>query len=52
MAWHLDPEWSFNPDPGKATEVEVTGGPGAEMREAVSSEAGWPEHLEHFRRAA
>lgn len=72
MAWHLDPEWKFNPDPGKATEVEVTfdaegdgtlvtlehrgfevhGAPGAEMRDAVSSEGGWPEHLEHYRRAA
>jgi uncharacterized protein YndB with AHSA1/START domain len=72
MAWQLDPEWEFNPDPGKATEVEVTfeaegdgtlvtlehrgfevhGEPGAEMREAVGSEGGWPEHLEHYRKAA
>jgi uncharacterized protein YndB with AHSA1/START domain len=72
MGWHLNPEWVFDPDPAKATEVEVTfepegdgtqvtlehrgfevhGGPGAAMREAVSSEGGWPEHLEHYRRAA
>jgi hypothetical protein len=31
---------------------EVHGEPGAGMREAVSSEGGWPEHLEHYRRAA
>jgi uncharacterized protein YndB with AHSA1/START domain len=24
LAWHLSPEWSFDPDPAKATEVEVT----------------------------
>ena len=23
LAWHLDPEWKFDPDPAKATEVEV-----------------------------
>jgi uncharacterized protein YndB with AHSA1/START domain len=72
MAWQLDPEWKFDPDPAKATDVEVTfvaegegtqvtlehrgfevhGAPGAGMREAVSGAGGWPEHLEHFRRAA
>ena len=72
LAWQLDPEWRFDPDPAKATEVEVTfiaedgatrvtlehrgfevhGTPGAGMREAVSSDGGWPEHLEHYRRAA
>ena len=72
MAWHLNPEWVFDPDPARATEVEVTfaaegdgtrvtlehrgfevhGAPGAGMREAVGSEGGWPEHLEHFRRIA
>ena len=31
---------------------EVHGAPGAGMREAVSSEGGWPEHLEHYRRIA
>jgi Activator of Hsp90 ATPase homolog 1-like protein len=24
LAWHLTPEWSFDPDPAKATEVEAT----------------------------
>jgi Activator of Hsp90 ATPase homolog 1-like protein len=24
LAWQLDPRWSFDPDPAKATEVEVT----------------------------
>jgi uncharacterized protein YndB with AHSA1/START domain len=24
LAWHLDPEWGFDPDPAHATEVEVT----------------------------
>jgi uncharacterized protein YndB with AHSA1/START domain len=24
LAWHLTPEWGFDPDPAKATEVEVT----------------------------
>jgi uncharacterized protein YndB with AHSA1/START domain len=24
IAWQLDPEWRFDPDPAKATEVEVT----------------------------
>ncbi len=24
IAWHLSPEWSFDPDPAKATEVEAT----------------------------
>jgi uncharacterized protein YndB with AHSA1/START domain len=24
LAWHLTPEWQFDPDPAKATEVEVT----------------------------
>ena len=72
MAWQLDPEWSFEPDESKATDVEVTfepeedgtrvtlehrgfevhGAPGAGMREAVSGEGGWPEHLEHYRRVA
>jgi uncharacterized protein YndB with AHSA1/START domain len=23
LAWHLSPEWSFDPDPAKATEVEA-----------------------------
>ena len=23
LAWHLTPEWKFDPDPAKATEVEV-----------------------------
>ena len=31
---------------------EVHGAPGAGMRKAVSAEQGWPEHLEHYRRAA
>jgi uncharacterized protein YndB with AHSA1/START domain len=24
LAWHLTPEWKFDPDPARATEVEVT----------------------------
>jgi hypothetical protein len=24
LAWHLSPEWSFDPDPARATEIEVT----------------------------
>jgi uncharacterized protein YndB with AHSA1/START domain len=24
LAWHLTPEWGYDPDPAKATEVEVT----------------------------
>jgi hypothetical protein len=24
LAWHLTPEWSFDPDPAKATEVEAS----------------------------
>ncbi len=24
IAWHLTPDWEFDPDPAKATEVEVT----------------------------
>jgi len=24
LAWHLTPDWKFDPDPSKATEVEVT----------------------------
>jgi uncharacterized protein YndB with AHSA1/START domain len=24
LAWHLTPEWGFDPDPAKATDVEVT----------------------------
>ena len=24
LAWHLTPEWTYDPDPAKATEVEVT----------------------------
>ena len=24
LAWHLTPDWKFDPDPAKATEVEVT----------------------------
>jgi hypothetical protein len=31
---------------------EVHGASGAGMREAVSADGGWPEHLEHYRRAA
>jgi hypothetical protein len=23
LAWHLGPDWKFNPDPAKATEIEV-----------------------------
>ena len=24
LAWHLNPEWGYDPDPDKATEVEIT----------------------------
>ena len=24
LAWHLNPDWDFDPDPARATEVEVT----------------------------
>jgi uncharacterized protein YndB with AHSA1/START domain len=24
LAWHLNPEWDFDPDPAHATEVEIT----------------------------
>jgi uncharacterized protein YndB with AHSA1/START domain len=24
LAWHLSPEWKFDPDASKATEIEVT----------------------------
>jgi uncharacterized protein YndB with AHSA1/START domain len=24
LTWHLNPEWQFDPDPAKATEVEIT----------------------------
>ena len=24
LAWHLNPEWGYDPDPAKATEVEIT----------------------------
>lgn len=24
LAWHLSPRWEFDPDPSRATEVEVT----------------------------
>ena len=24
LAWHLGPEWGYDPDPEKATEVEIT----------------------------
>lgn len=24
LAWHLNPEWKFDPDPANATEVEIT----------------------------
>ena len=24
LAWHLNPEWGYDPDPEKATEVEIT----------------------------
>ncbi len=72
FAWQLTPEWKFDPDPARATEVEVTfiaeedqtrvtlthsgfevhGEAGATMRESVSSDGGWPELLQLYRRAA
>jgi hypothetical protein len=50
FAWQLTPEWKFDPDPARSTEVEVEAG--ATMRESVSSDGGWPELLQHYRRAA
>ena len=30
LAWHLNPDWDFDPDPARATEVEVTFAPDGE----------------------
>ena len=30
LAWHLNPDWDFDPDPARATEVEVTFEPDGE----------------------
>jgi uncharacterized protein YndB with AHSA1/START domain len=72
LAWQLTPEWKYDPDPEKATEVEVLfsaedegtrvtlehrgfevhGEGAAGMRASVSSEGGWPELMELYRRQA
>jgi hypothetical protein len=38
LAWHLTPEWSFDPDPAKATEVEARFEEVRERRTLVSFE--------------
>jgi uncharacterized protein YndB with AHSA1/START domain len=38
LAWHLTPDWSFDPDPAQATEVEASFEPTVERRTLVSFE--------------
>jgi uncharacterized protein YndB with AHSA1/START domain len=38
LAWHLTPEWRFDPDPAMATEVEVTFQESGDARTRVSFE--------------
>jgi hypothetical protein len=38
LAWHLSPDWSFDPDPAKTTEVEVRFEPDGDGQTLVSFE--------------
>jgi uncharacterized protein YndB with AHSA1/START domain len=46
LAWHLSPEWSFDPDPAKATEVEVTFAPEGEGTRVTLEHRGFEVHGE------
>lgn len=73
MAWQLTPEWKFEPDLDRATQVEVTfqeegesgtrvtlehrgfegyGESGAEMRDSVGGDEGWPVIMTRYAEVA
>ncbi len=73
LAWHLDADFSYDPDPARASEVEVAFAPegdgtrvalvhrglerhgdenGAQLREVVASDGGWPTLLDLYARSA
>lgn len=46
LAWHLTPEWAYDPDPEKATEVEVTFTPAADGTLVELEHRGFEKHGE------
>ena len=44
LAWHLTPAYAFDPDPAKATEVEVTFTPHGEVTLVVLEHRGFERH--------
>jgi uncharacterized protein YndB with AHSA1/START domain len=44
LTWQLDPAWSFDPDPAKATEVEVTFEPEADGTRVTLEHRGFEVH--------
>ena len=41
LAWHLNPDWDFDPDPARATEVEVTFEPEGDGTAVRIVHSGW-----------
>ena len=46
LAWHLTPEWTYDPDPAKATEVEVTFTPDGDGTLVELEHRGFEKHGE------
>ena len=46
LAWHLDPQFDFDPDPAKATEVEVTFSPEGDQTRVTLVHRGFEVHGE------
>jgi uncharacterized protein YndB with AHSA1/START domain len=46
LAWHLTPEWGYDPDPAKATEVEVTFTPSGDGTLVELEHRGFEKHGE------
>ena len=44
LAWHLTPEWDFDPDPARATEVEVTFTPSGDGTLVELEHRGFEKH--------
>lgn len=44
LAWHLTPEWTFDPEPARATEVEVTFAPDGNGTRVTLEHRGFEVH--------